>query len=68
MSHTAESDRGSVASANDRDLMERLQAGYAGLKQQIHQIIVGQDEVIDSVLCCMLANGHCLVQGVPGLA
>ncbi|NLX07688.1 MAG: MoxR family ATPase [Phycisphaerae bacterium] len=52
----------------DEKLMERLQNGYAELKEQIHHVIVGQDEVIDSVLSCMLAGGHCLVQGVPGLA
>ncbi|MHC4529793.1 MAG: AAA family ATPase [Planctomycetota bacterium] len=48
--------------------MTRLHKGYVSLKQQIHSVIVGQDEVIDSVLCCMLAQGHCIVQGVPGLA
>ncbi len=53
---------------NDGELMARLQAGYVQLKQEIHKIIVGQDEVMDSLLCCMLAGGHCLVQGVPGLA
>jgi MoxR-like ATPase len=53
---------------NDGELMNRLQAGYVQLKQEIHKIIVGQDEVMDSLLCCMLAGGHCLVQGVPGLA
>ena len=52
----------------DSDLMAHLQTGYANLKEQIHQVIVGQDQVIDSVLSCMLAGGHCLVQGVPGLA
>ena len=53
---------------NDTDLMMRLQKGYGLLVEQIHQVIVGQDEVIESVLCSMLAGGHCLVQGVPGLA
>ncbi len=51
----------------DKDL-RRFQEGYAELKKRIHQVIVGQDEVIDNTLCCMLAGGHCLVQGVPGLA
>jgi MoxR-like ATPase len=49
-------------------LIGRLQSGYVQLKQEIHRLIVGQDEVIDSILCCMLAGGHCLIQGVPGLA
>jgi len=53
---------------DESELMNRLHKGYASLKQQIHKVIVGQDEAIDSMLCCMLAGGHCIVQGVPGLA
>ncbi|HPA45417.1 MAG TPA: MoxR family ATPase [bacterium] len=68
MTHPAVTDREPVASVNDAELIERFQAGYAELKQQIHNVIVGQEDVIDHVLCCMLAGGHCLVQGVPGLA
>jgi MoxR-like ATPase len=49
-------------------LITRLNRGYVRLKQEIHNVIIGQDRVIDSVLCCMLAGGHCIVQGVPGLA
>ena len=57
------------AAGNNHDhLITRLHEGYAQLKRQVHQVIVGQDRVIDSVLCCMLAGGHCIVQGVPGLA
>ncbi|MHC4756436.1 MAG: AAA family ATPase [Planctomycetota bacterium] len=50
------------------DLITRLHRGYVKLKEQIHNVIVGQDEVIDSVLYAILAGGHCIVQGVPGLA
>ena len=53
---------------DETELMARLHKGYVSLKHQIHKVIVGQDEVIDSMLCCMLAGGHCIVQGVPGLA
>lgn len=49
-------------------LAERLYRGHALLKKQVHKIIVGQDSVIDAILCSMLAGGHCIVQGVPGLA
>ncbi len=53
---------------DEGQLMARLHKGYASLKHQVHNVIVGQEEVIDSMLCCMLAGGHCIVQGVPGLA
>lgn len=52
----------------ESDLIARLPRGCEKLKQQIHRVIVGQDKVLDSMLCCMLAGGHCIVQGVPGLA
>jgi len=54
--------------SNHDQLVARLHEGYTQLKRQVHHVIVGQDKVIDSVLCCMLAGGHCIVQGVPGLA
>lgn len=44
-----------------------LQATFAALKRQIHQVIVGQDEVIDGLLVAILAGGHVLLEGVPGL-
>jgi len=57
-----------VRAVDESQLMARLHKGYVSLKQQIHRVIVGQDDVIDSMLCCMLAGGHCIIQGVPGLA
>ena len=38
------------------------------LKQEIQKIIVGQEEVVDEVLITLLAGGHGLLEGVPGLA
>ncbi len=38
------------------------------IKKQISSVIVGQDEVIDYVLTALLANGHVLIEGVPGIA
>ena len=38
------------------------------LKESISQVIVGQNELIDKILIGMLANGHILLEGVPGLA
>ena len=38
------------------------------IKQEIKKIIVGQDELIDALLVGLIANGHILVEGVPGLA
>jgi len=38
------------------------------LKKEIGKVIVGQDETIDHMLITFLANGHALLEGVPGLA
>ncbi len=35
---------------------------------EIHKTIIGQDHVIELLLCAMFARGHCLIVGVPGLA
>ncbi len=37
------------------------------LKQRLQQVIVGQQDVIDQVLIAFLANGHVLLEGVPGV-
>jgi MoxR-like ATPase len=49
---------------------ERLQHAVAQLdlvRREIGKIIVGQRDVVDGVLICMLAGGHVLLEGVPGL-
>lgn len=38
------------------------------LKAEIGKVIIGQSEVIDEILISFLAGGHCLLEGVPGLA
>ena len=38
------------------------------IRHELHKVIVGQDEVIDQVLICLLAEGHALLEGVPGTA
>jgi len=46
---------------NVRDLMERI-------LYEIKRVVVGQDHFLERVLIAMLAQGHLLVEGVPGLA
>ncbi|MFD2246854.1 AAA family ATPase [Pontibacter ruber] len=51
----------------EQDIQHLLQK-LPQLKQEIQKIIVGQEEVLDEVLITMLAGGHGLLEGVPGLA
>lgn len=38
------------------------------IRDQVSKVVVGQDEVIEQLLIAILARGHCLLEGVPGLA
>jgi len=58
----------SSLSADDTQLLARLQENYGQVKQELGKVIVGQTEVIDQLLMALFAGGHCLLEGVPGLA
>jgi MoxR-like ATPase len=60
----------SEATLADRDveLLERTAEVAAAMRGQVAQRIVGQHEVVDELLTALLANGHALLVGVPGLA
>src|SRR5665213_2039339 len=47
--------------------VERATAELARVREEIGKIIVGQTEVIEGVLICLVAGGHVLLEGVPGL-
>src|ERR1035438_1307718 len=52
-------------------LNEQVQAasGWIGrLRTEIGKVIVGQEQLVDRLLVGLLANGHVLLEGVPGLA
>ncbi len=48
--------------------VDNLLSKLSQLKKEIQKIIIGQDEVLDEMLIALLAGGHCLLEGVPGLA
>lgn len=52
----------------DVQLVEKLNNSISDVKNEIGKVIVGQHEIIDSLLVALLAKGHCLLVGVPGLA
>ena len=53
---------------SDMDAIKALKTAYDGLRQEMAQIIVGQDRVVEEILIAIFAKGHCLLEGVPGLA
>ncbi|HSR90100.1 MAG TPA: MoxR family ATPase [Gemmatimonadales bacterium] len=56
------------APSSDIQQLERLASAVGSLRTQVARRIVGQQEVIDGILTAILAGGHALLIGVPGLA
>ena len=54
----------------ERDLqaVQRLNANYHQIKAELGKVIVGQTNVIEELLIAIFARGHCMLEGVPGLA
>ena len=53
---------------DDVEAVNALRDKYKTLTAEIGKVIIGQNEVIEDVLICVLSKGHCLLVGVPGLA
>lgn len=57
-----------MTSENDAAAAARLAEAYELLQREIGRVIVGQEEVVEQLLIALFAGGHCLLEGVPGLA
>ena len=51
---------------NEREIAD-LVAGVAALKLSMGRVIIGQEQVVEHLIICLLAGGHALIEGVPGL-
>jgi len=56
----------SLSAINDR--ISEVSGFVKSLRDNLNQIIIGQEKLIDKIIICMLADGHMLLEGVPGLA
>ena len=50
------------------EFLEKLKKHRAVMVQELHKVVVGQEDVIDQILSAIFTGGHCLLVGVPGLA
>lgn len=59
-----------MTTAIDSDLagLSKLKQAHLKLREQIARVVVGQDQVIDQLMIAIFARGHCILEGVPGLA
>lgn len=53
---------------NEVEAVDALHQSFNNIKAEIGKVVVGQDDIIKSVLIAIFSNGHCLLVGVPGLA
>jgi len=56
-----------LETAAPSDLAESFRAKFATVRDEVHKVIVGNDAVVDGVLIAIVAGGHVLLEGVPGL-
>jgi MoxR-like ATPase len=52
----------------DVQAIDKLRGVYARIREEVGKVIVGQDEVIEQALICILTRSHAILEGVPGLA
>jgi MoxR-like ATPase len=53
---------------DDLQAIKKLRDAFTEIKRQLSKVIVGQDQVIEELLIALFSRGHCMLEGVPGLA
>ena len=53
---------------NDLEALKHLCDAHRRIRDELRKVIIGQDEVVDQLLLAIFAQGHCVLEGVPGLA
>ena len=68
--HMATDLNAGAGQVDEQDLKAAEQAAeiYGKLTNELSRVIIGQEEVLKQVLIALFAQGHCLLEGVPGLA
>ena len=59
---------GATLTESDLTAAKRLKTAFEDVKKQLSRVIVGQDQVIEELMIAMFSRGHCMLEGVPGLA
>ena len=49
------------------DQVQQFRTKFHRIKVEVQKRIIGQDNVVEDILICLFANGHALIEGVPGL-
>jgi len=62
------SQEGNFVTRNLGDILKDFRQHRHTMQQELQKVIVGQDEVIEQIFAAIFTRGHCLLEGVPGLA
>ena len=69
MNDLSDASASAAAPANpERLAFEKLMSGRALIEAELSKVIVGQRDVVEQILIALIAGGHCLITGAPGLA
>jgi MoxR-like ATPase len=61
-------DGSGMLAKDDMEAVRRLREAFESTKTQLARVIVGQDQVIEELMIALFSRGHCILEGVPGLA
>ncbi len=53
---------------SDIEAVDQLKSAYTAVRRELSRVIVGQDQVLEQLMIALFAGGHCILEGVPGLA
>ncbi len=59
---------GMMATADDLKLVEQMRQSMDAIRKEVGKVIIGQEDVLNEILMCIIAGGHALLIGLPGLA
>lgn len=57
-----------LSSEDEQRIVDQLRQGRAQIEAELAKVIIGQQDVIEQLLICLISGGHCLITGAPGLA
>ena len=67
MNHTPDGPNAEL-DAEELKSLEKLKIAYQDVRKELGKVIVGQESVLEQLMIAIFAQGHCLLEGVPGLA
>ncbi len=53
---------------SDKEAVDHIAGAYQVIRKELAKVIVGQDRVVEELLMAIFSRGHCMLEGVPGLA